>query len=382
MFVNSIHARRAAVSVAVLGLLAAGCGGAEAPSDAAETSSVPAVAEAANDAASTADAVDSAGPADTRQAPETLAFAINAAETESFAFTQGLGINFGPAGVPFAQTEPYAFGEVADGETHVRVDLEKFVAQSMASLVSFGLGPELPVGQEFEVWIDNSTVTLDLQQLTSLETELAAASTGPVSVAVASLDSDALNGVDLSTVVRQFGQGSIATDPGALFEGLSTLDSMVMGEETVIGDVTVTEYTATVTVDEYYEAQGTTVEAQLGVVEMIALADESGDQMSEIIPALGALDLDVNIALDADGRLRRVASDLNVTDLVVTMFADSPELAGEDGEPAFDLAALFGPDGLQIVLSSWQEFHDYGDTVVIDAPAATDVTAEADSLFG
>lgn len=376
MFENSTTARRAFAGAAMLALLATGCGGTEPAEQAAVTATTVAPAETETSEADTAVTTDTLA-AVPRQVPETLAFAINAAENESYNFTQGLGINFGPAGTPFPQTSPYAFGEVAAGQTHVRVDLEDFVTQSMASLASFGLGPEVPVGEEFDVWIDDSTVTLDLQNLSSVSSDVAAVSTGPVSV-----DLTAIDNADLGAVVQQFGQGSIATDPAALFQALSSFETMVEKGVATVGTVAVTEYTATVSVGDYYEAQGTSVSSQLGVVEGIALADESADAISDLVPQLEQLDLPVDIALDEDGRVRRVRSDMNVTDLVVTMFSNSPELAGEDGEPAVDLGSLFGPDGLQIVLTSWHEFHDYGTEVAVAPPEAVDVTADVDALFG
>ncbi len=380
MSLNVDFARRAAAGAAVLGLLATACGGGTAePADTASAttpSSVPAATDATSGGATEAAATDTPA-AESRQVPETLAFALNAAENESYTFTQGLGINFGPAGVPFPQTEPYAFGEVADGQTHVRVDLEKFVGQAMSSLASFGLGPDLPTGQSFDVWIDDSTVTLDLQNLPTLESEVEAVANGPVSVDIAAVDA-----ADLNAIVRQFGQGSIASDPNAVFDALGSLESMTEKGAGFLGTESVTEYVATVKVGDYYAAQGTSVVNQLGIVESIAIADETSDDIAQIVPALEELDLDVLVAIDADGRVRSVASDMNVTELVVSLFANSPELAGEDGAPAVDLGALFGPDGLQIVLSTWQEFHEYGTTTFIDAPEAVDVTTDVDSLFG
>lgn len=376
MFENSISPRRSLASAAFFAVLASGCGGTEPAEQASITATTVVPAEAATGE------TDTAAPTETvaaipRQVPETLAFAINAAENESYTFTQGLGINFGPAGTPFPQTSPYAFGEVAGGQTHVRVDLEDFVTQSVASLASFGLGPEVPVDQEFDVWIDDTTVTVDLQNLSSMTSDVVAVSQGPVSI-----DLNAIDNASLGTVVNQFGQGSIATDPAALFEALLSFDTMVEKGPATVGAVPVTEYTATVSVGDYYAAQGASVGNQLGIVEGLALGDASTDALAELLPQLEQLDLPVDIALDEDGRVRRVRSDMNVTDLVVTMFSNSPDLAGEDGEPAVDLGALFGPDGLQIVLTSWHEFHDYGTDVSVAAPEAVDVTADADTLFG
>lgn len=376
MFPNSIASRRCLAGAALFALLATGCGGTEPTEQASVTATTVAPAEPATGE------TDIAAPAETvaavpRQVPETLAFAINAAENESYTFTQGLGINFGPAGTPFPQTSPYAFGEVAGGQTHVRVDLEDFVTQSMASLASFGLGPEAPTGQEFDVWIDDTTVTMDLQSLPSMSSDIAAVSEGPVSIDLAAIDN-----ASLGNVVKQFGQGSIATDPAAMFEALSSFDTMVEKGPATVGSVAVTEYTATVSVGDYYAAQGTSVGDQLAVVEGIALGDESTDALAELVPQLEQLDLPVDIALDEDGRVRRMRSDMNVTDLVVTMLSNSPELAAKDGAPAVDLGALFGPDGLQIVLTSWHEFHDYGTDVAVAPPEAVDVTADADTLFG
>ena len=384
------HSRCARALLILLALIATACGGTAATvTDTAGTSSDALSDEASADAAagsaaSTDDSAEDqklAAPADAavaanqRDMTQVLAFAIEASELESFTFTQGLAINIVGLGTPVAPAAPYAFGEVVNGETHVRVDLEAFVKESMGSLAGFGLGPTDLVGQEFEVWTTDSTLIMDLSKLDIVGADVQQFTSGPVSVTVADVE-----GVDVNAVVQQFGQGSQVTDPGSLFDALRSVTEAVDNGPATVGDVAVTSYTAKLTVGDYFESIGSGAGQQLSIVESLGLAEAEADAVATLVPALESLELDVNIMVDADGRVRRVSTSMNMTDLVVALFEGSAELSGE-GQPQVDLGALFGPDGLQIQLNGWQEFHDYGAAPAISIPDSADITAQVNELF-
>jgi hypothetical protein len=382
---STTPARRSLLAlIAILAFFASACAGTstivaetDAPSStAAETSADGAVTEDADDkfAAPADDAAVPAGSA--RNMTQVLAFAMQAAEQESYTFTQGLVINIGAAGGQSRPAAPYAFGEVVDGQTHVRVDLEAFVAESMGSLAGFGLGPTGLEGQQFEVWATNTTLTMDLSDLDIADADLQALADGPVSVDIAAID-----GVDVSAVAQQFGQGSQVTDPVAMFDALRSITDAIEEGPGIVGDVPVTTYVATLSVADFYAAQGGSIGDQLSVIENLGLADNEADAIAGLVPALESVELDVQIMVDDDGHVRRVASELNMTDLVVALFENSTEFSGGEGAPPIDLGALFGPDGLQIILGSWQEFHDYGSAPAIVVPDAVDVTDQLNVLF-
>jgi len=376
-FLTSMRFRRTRAGLVALALLATGCGG-----DSVESTNLSSSIEAPGVSSKQAPVQDAIEDVDANTAGEiaevpiealdlttVLAFALDASEQESFTFTQGLAINIGPSGAPTAESGPYAFGEVVNGQTHVRVDLETFVRESMGSLAAFGLGPGDLVGQEFDVWSDTETLTMDLTKIDIMGETAQPLTDGPISVRV-----DDETSVDLNAVARQFGQGSQITDPGAMFSALQSLSEGREVGPAMLGDIAVTVYATTLTVAEYYNAIGASAEDQLSTIKSLGLAESEAEAISELIPLLESLDMNAEISVDADGRVRRVSTSLDVTEVVVALFESSVELSGTDGEPQVDIGALFGPDGLGVELRNWQEFHDYGVAPAIVVPEAEDVT--------
>lgn len=386
-FLATTRVGRTRTMIVGLALVATSCGGssvtAENLSSSITDSTAPAVVDDSSDSAVTDDlgATDTpqddtvVAPAESRDMTSVLAFAIEASEQESFTFTQGLAINLGAAGVTPPAAGPYAFGEVSEGRTHVRVDLEAFVAESMGSLAGFGLGPGDLTGQQFEVWTDDDALTMDLSKLDVGEFDAVFAD-GPVSV-----EAGAASGVDINAVAQQFGQGSQITDPAAMFNALRLVTEAQETGTDIVGDVDVTVYSAMLSVGDYYEAIGSRASDQLSTIESLGLAESEAEAIAELIPMLETLEMDVTIMVDADGRVRRVATDLNVTSIIVALFESSSELSEVEGAATVDIGALFGPDGLQIGLSNWQEFDDYGSAPEITVPDAADVTDQAVELF-
>ena len=382
--------RRTRAALVALALTATACGGgtvdtsdagSSTEDQATTTTPTAAVVSTSEDVSSDESLEDVAGdtdavPVESRDLTTVLAFAIDASDQESFTFTQGLSINIGPAGVPAPDSAPYAFGEVVDGQTHVLVDLETFVAESMGSLAGFGLGPGELVGQKFEVWSDDSTLTMDLTDIDIVGETAQPLTEGPVSVTV----SDATS-VDMNAVARQFGQGSQITNPNAMFDALQTLSEGQEVGPAMLGDIPVTVYASTLTVADYYAAIGASASDQLSTIESLGLAESEAEAISGLIPLLETLDMNAEISVDDDGRVRRVSTTLDVTDVVVALFESSVELSGTEGPPQVDIGALFGPDGLGVVLSNWQEFHDYGAAPAIVVPEAEDVTDMVDDIF-
>lgn len=383
-FLTTMRSRRARAGLVALALVATACGG-----DTVESTNLSSSIEAPDVSSTEAPVQDAMEDADADAASEiaevpiealdltsVLAFAIDASEQESFTFTQGLAINIGPAGAPTPEAGPYAFGEVVDGQTHVRVDLETFVQESMGSLSGFGLGPGDLVGQEFDMWSDDDTLTMDLTKIDIMGETAQPLTNGPISVRV-----DEETSVDMNAVARQFGQGSQITDPEAMFSALQSLSEGQEVGPAMLGDIPVTVYATTLTVADYYSAIGASASDQLSTIRSLGLAESEAEAISELIPLLETLDMNAEISVDADGRVRRVSTSLDVTEVVVALFESSVELSGTDGEPQVDIGALFGPDGLGVELSNWHEFHDYGVAPAIVVPEAEDVTDLVDEIF-
>jgi hypothetical protein len=338
-------------------------------------SSVPVIPEAVDDAS--AESANGDLPTDgARRFSEALAFALEEELRQSYTFTQGLAINVGRAGTASRSAEPYAFGEIDGERSHIHVDLEASIAQALGGLGAFGLAPSELTGQSLDVWTDGTTVTMDLSSLEALGDGAGAFGSGPVSVRAEDLD-----GIDVVGIVNQFGQGSQVFNPDSMFEVLESIEEATEVGRGTIGADEVTTYESKIGVSDFYELLGVDTADQFDIVGSIGLAEGKADAIASLVPAMEALTLQLQIMVDDDGRVRRVGTSMNMTELIVVMFETSSELTAVEGAPRMDLGALFGPDGLQIILDGWQEFNDYGVAPTVTIPEATDVTAEASALF-
>lgn len=332
------------------------------------------------------DAVPSVdAPAAPQQTAQVLAYAIEASDTLSYSFEQGLSMQLNMMGINMDISPEAGFitGQVSGDDSYVSVDLGLFMGSMFASM---GLDPSDAMfadmfgdleNMTMEVWTTESTLVVDMSSLAasigSLDPaaagELALFADGPVSIDLAAIAS--FGGTDAADIVQQFGQGAQATDPALFIESLRAVDAVTEVGPSTVGDTPVTVYSATLTMAEYYAALDMEITDQLGALDDFGLSAGGAEEalLESMLPALEAQTVEMTIMLDADGLVRRIETDMDLGDMMNAMFS-SGEMEG---------AELLGDMSVQV--NTWQDFDNYGDPVTIVVPDAVDRTSEFSGLL-
>jgi hypothetical protein len=164
--------------------------------------------------------------------------------------------------------------------------------------------------------------------------------------------------------------GAQALDPEAFLDMMSQgTDVRELGTETIDG-VEVRGLGATITYGDMFEAQG--MDADDVRDQMSAAGGGSGDEQFEetfgdILEGMFAMEMPIEVWVDGDDRVRRVAFEQNMTEIIEAVAEQSGEDLGEGG----------------MSMSQVMDFSDYGDeSIEIEVPAdAVDITDEYRALI-
>ncbi len=305
---------------------------------------------------------------------QVLAFALTASKDQSFSFTQGMAMNMNMMGFEMnvAPEGAIATGTVDDGVNYTVVDIGSYMVALFGSLDAMGTGsdPELDAmvaaldGATMSTWATEDRVVLDMTDFIDAIQAMDPTATddlGPLADGPVSFD-PAATGIDAAAVMGQLTEGGQTQDPTAMLDLLQAIDTAQMTGTTTVAGRTVDVWTATASLDEYYDALGIDVSSQLGALGMgdDAMFDDLGlafDQMT----------VELVVMVDGDDLVRRIET-------VIDMGAMMSSMVEAD-----DAAGLFGD--IEMVTSTWQEFDEYGADFDIVIPDAVDVTNEIDSLL-
>ena len=329
---------------------------------------------------------------------QVLAFALEASESQSYSFTQGVAMRMNVAGVDFsiAPNEAYVFGEVEGNTTHIRADIGVIMAATFDSLgIDINEPPFNEIfsdlgGASMEMWTDESTLVMDMSELATFMggldpaagAELDVFADGPVKIDLTQLD-----GVDATMLANQFGQGAQVTDPAQLLQALRDVDAVSeTGTDTVNG-VAVRVFTADMSMTDYYTALDIDIDGQLEAANLGDLSGAELDLVESILPALEDLKVELIVMIDDQELVRRMETKIDMGAMLEAMF-ENPDVLGaiaaEDGQSVDDLQAemefaLGG--GIEMVVETWQEFDNYGEAFGIVLPDAVDVSSELPELL-
>ena len=337
------------------------------------------------------DGVDGApvtGPLTATQSAQVLAYAIEASEELSYTYEQGMAMSMNMLGmsIDIAPEGAFVTGEVSGADSHMRADIGTFM---VSTFESFGVDANDPLfagmlgdfeSMSMEVWIDESTMVLDMSGLASslgsidpaAAGELGVFADGPVKVDLDAIA--AVGGVDAGSIVQQFGQGAQVTDPAALFEALRLVDAVTETGQATVGSTPVTVYYASLSMADYYSAMGMDISDQFGSME--GLGFSAGSQEAELFdalaPAIENFVVDMTIMLDDGGLVRRMETSMDMGELFGALGS------GGDAE-GLD---MFGAGDIEMTMDMWQNFDNYGAGLVVEAPDAVDRTTELLGLLG
>lgn len=324
-------------------------------------------------------------PAAPQHTAQVLAYAIEASDSLSYSFEQGVSMQMSMMGINMDISPEVGFisGQVSGADSYVLVDLGLFMGSMFES---FGMNPNDPLfanmvgdldNMTMEVWATESTLIMDLSSLAvslgSLDPaaagELALFADGPVSIDLNAMAS--LGGMDAADIVYQFGQGTQATDPALFIDSLRAVDAVTETGPGTVGDTRVTVYTATLTMADYYAALDMDITDQLGSLEGMGISPGSKEAefAESMLPAIDDLTVDMTIMIDAAGLVRRIETDLDLGAMMDAM-SSSGELEGAD---------MLGDVSIQV--NTWQNFDDYGNPVTIVVPESVDRTSELVGLL-
>lgn len=329
---------------------------------------------------------------------QVLAFALEASETQSYSFNQGMAMRMNVAGMDLsiAPNEAYVFGQVEGDKTYIRADIGVVMAATFESLgIDVNEPPFSEIfsdlgGASMEMWTDQSTLVMDMSELANFMggldpaagAELDAFADGPVEIDLTQLD-----GVDATTLANQFGQGAQVTDPAQLLQALRDVDAVSeTGADTVNG-VAVRVFTADMSMTSYYDALGIDIDDQLDAANLGDLGGAELELVESILPALDDLKVGLVVMIDDQDLVRRMETSIDMGAMLDAMF-DNPEFLGavaaEDGQSVEELQAEMQfalGDGIEMVVETWQEFDNYGETFGIVLPNGADVTSELPDLL-
>jgi|GEM_PF-2183121 len=358
--------------------------------------------EVVDDSVDTEDASsDESAETTTEQAnplSQVLAFALEASETQSYSFNQGMAMRMNVAGMDLsiAPNEAYVFGEVEGDTTHIRADIGVVMVATFESLgIDIAEPPFNEIfedlgGASMELWTDQSTLVMDMSELANFMggldpaagAELDTFADGPVQIDLTQLD-----GVDATTLANQFGQGAQVTDPAQLLQALRDVDAVSeTGVDTVNG-VAVRVFTADMSMTSYYDALGIDIRDQLDAANLGDLGGAEVEIVESILPALDDLTVGLVVMIDDQDLVRRMETSVDMGAMLDAMF-DNPDFLGavaaEDGQSVEEFQAemqfaLGG--GIEMVVETWQEFDNYGETFGIVLPTGLDVTSELPELL-
>lgn len=348
--------------------------------------------EAVNDDASKDSALKESTDADSPLA-QVLAFALEASETQSYSFTQGMAMRMNVAGMQLdiAPSEAYVFGEVEGNKTHMRADIGVIMAATFESMgIDVNQAPFNEIfadlgGAGMEMWTDESTVILDMSELASFMggldpaagAELDAFANGPVKIDLTQLD-----GVDATTLANEFGQGAQVTDPGQILQALRDVDAVTETGTDSINGVAVRVFSAELSMADYYTALDVDIEEQLAAANLGELGGADALLGEALLPAIQDLKVNLVVMIDDQDLVRRMETSIDMGAMMQAMF-DNPEvldaIAAEDGQSTEDLQddmELMLGGGIEMIVDTWQEFDNYGEAFGILLPDAVDVTSE------
>ena len=361
--------------------------------------------EVVDDSVDTEDAEDASSDESTETTTEeadplsqVLAFALEASETQSYSFSQGMAMRMNVAGMDLsiAPNEAYVFGQVEGDKTYIRADIGVIMAATFESLgIDVNEPPFSEIfsdlgGASMEMWTDQSTLVMDMSELANFMggldpaagAELDAFADGPVEIDLTQLD-----GVDATTLANQFGQGAQVTDPAQLLQALRDVDAVSeTGADTVNG-VAVRVFTADMSMTSYYDALGIDIDDQLDAANLGDLGGAELELVESILPALDDLKVGLVVMIDDQDLVRRMETSIDMGAMLDAMF-DNPEFLGavaaEEGQSVEELQdemqlALGG--GIEMVVETWQEFDNYGESFGIVLPDGADVTSELPELL-
>ncbi len=308
---------------------------------------------------------------------EVLAFAIQAADDQSFTFEQGLAlqIDLGGIALDVAPEGPIAVGSVDGANSVVQADAGAFISGIFESL---GFNPSI-LGADFAddlsigVWTVDNTMVIDMSGFAAgiagldpnAADELAFFSDGPVAVDLDELaELIGSDETDAASIIGQFGQGASISDPALVINALRTIDALTLIGEDTIGDTSVDVYEATVSMDEFFEAVDIDINDQLNSFDGFGVP--AGPELDDTLEILEDLTVDMVISLGDDGLVRRLESSI---DLGAAFGANE------------DVAEL-GLGDVDAIVDTWQTFDNYGEPQDITLPAAEDRTAEVAELLG
>ena len=314
---------------------------------------------------------DGDGAVDETVAASVLAYVIENTEGVSYSFEQGFGmtVDLGGESIVIGVDDPYVFGEVDGGDSHVRADLGVLLTATFESLGIDPNDPELGgfgaalASASFDVWTEGDVMTLDVADFVSAMeqiepgsmTGLGALSDGPVSV-----DLSALDDIDAWSITQALGDGSQVVDPSALVDALRAVESVTeVGRDSINGrDVTV--YAGSLSMADYFAAMGQDLDGQLAVLDDVGGGVEAG-LVDVVAEGMAAIDVHVTVMVDGSNMLRRMETVMNMGEMF--------------GSLAYEA-------DIEMSVSVWQEFDEYGKSFDLEPPAAVDVTDQFSSLFG
>lgn len=373
--------QRACAALAVLALSASACGGVDGAtttsSEAAADSTTTVVAqERAAEQGSTAPAVSAAADA---PVADVLAYAIESAESLSYSFEQGMSIDMNLLGqtINASSNGPIATGVISDGNQQISTDIGGFMSSMFESLGVDANDPALAGAFDFDAltmdaWVVDGSLVIDMSAIAEFAAsadpgaaeELALFADGPVAVDLAQLPALGVEGdVAAADLMSQFSQGAQVIDPSAIVEALRSVDSLTEVGNQEENGIEVTVYEANITLADYTEALGQSLEDGAS-----GLGDVGGFDAAAFAPLVADLEVELQISLDGEGLLRQIVTTIDMGSFLETMLGAGAE-ADDIGE-------------LTMVVETWQTFDNYGDDVEITAPDAPDVTAEIAGLLG
>ena len=365
--------RRVVAPVALVGLLATACGGADETSTAAPLDSV-----RNTPAESSQPIAESTTAAVGSPSAEVLAFAIQAAEDQTYSFQQGLSMRMNIFGqqLDVATDGPLATGIVSGDDQSINMDIGGFM---VAMFESFGLDANDPLfggalaefqDIEMDMWVVDDQLVMDFSDFTgafgdldpAAASELSIFANGPVSIdldRLAELGVD--QGVAASDIANQFGQGVQITDPADIVSALRSVDALNEVGSDVVNGFDVTVYDSTVSLGEFSRAIGQDTSAALGQLGDLRIDEEA------ILAELEAIEVEMTIMLDGEGLVRQLITTMDMGSFVSSTL-------GEHGG--------FGSSAdAEMLIETWQTFDDYGVDFDVVAPEATDVTSELAGLI-